>query len=236
MNLSELQALANLANAQKSTGPRSEAGKQKSSLNAMKHGLTGQVVVLPEDNMAAYNAHVDKITALRGAVTYEECLLAKNVADSYWRVERIKNIENGTFAVGHMSKLKVDTGNDKVNDLVSNTQVFHGESKGFSNMALYEQRILRARKQDEAALKEMIEARKAKEAKELEEAKLLAKLAWMENRDYDPKADGFVYSRQEIRAIIEREKRLEDAKHYQKVGWSRHNRPQSRSPWPPKAA
>ena len=61
-------------------------------------------------------------------------------------------------------------------------------------------------------------------------------IIFMENRDYDPKADGFVYSREQIRSIIEREQRLQDAKHYEKAGWSRQNRPPSRSPRPPKAA
>ena len=41
------RAAVNKANAQKSTGPRTAAGKQRSSLNALRHGLTGQTIVLP---------------------------------------------------------------------------------------------------------------------------------------------------------------------------------------------
>ena len=43
------RAEANRENAQKSTGPRTEEGKRKFSLNGIRHGLTGQVVVLPID-------------------------------------------------------------------------------------------------------------------------------------------------------------------------------------------
>jgi hypothetical protein len=39
---------------QKSTGPRTPAGKQRSSLNALRHGLTGHIVVLPTEDQAAY--------------------------------------------------------------------------------------------------------------------------------------------------------------------------------------
>ena len=46
--VSELKLLANRLNAQKSTGPRTEAGKNKSKINALKHGLRAQeLVILP---------------------------------------------------------------------------------------------------------------------------------------------------------------------------------------------
>ena len=46
-------ASINRENAQHSTGPKTEAGKQKSSLNALRHGLTGQTVVMPAEDLAA---------------------------------------------------------------------------------------------------------------------------------------------------------------------------------------
>ena len=46
----EAQVHANRANAQLSTGPSSASGKAKSSLNAVKTGLTGRTVLLPGDD------------------------------------------------------------------------------------------------------------------------------------------------------------------------------------------
>src|SRR5579862_2602335 len=40
--VSEAKLAANRANAQLSTGPRTEAGRQRSALNGMKHRLTGR--------------------------------------------------------------------------------------------------------------------------------------------------------------------------------------------------
>ena len=37
------RASINRANAQRSTGPRTESGKKVSSLNALRHGLTGDL-------------------------------------------------------------------------------------------------------------------------------------------------------------------------------------------------
>src|SRR6516164_6569308 len=47
---SAAQILANRQNAAHSTGPKSPEGKQTSSRNATRHGLTGVFTVLPHDN------------------------------------------------------------------------------------------------------------------------------------------------------------------------------------------
>ena len=54
MATSPLQLAANRRNAQLSTGPTTETGKKKASLNALRHGLTAQIVVLPGEDLAQY--------------------------------------------------------------------------------------------------------------------------------------------------------------------------------------
>ena len=48
MPASEARIEANRRNAMKSTGPVSEAGKERSRRNAVRHGLTGTGLVVPE--------------------------------------------------------------------------------------------------------------------------------------------------------------------------------------------
>ena len=48
------QTLANQQNSQHATGPRTPEGKHQSSLNSLRHGLTGQTVVLPGEDTEAY--------------------------------------------------------------------------------------------------------------------------------------------------------------------------------------
>jgi len=49
------RAAINRENSLKSTGPKTEAGKQISSLNALRHGLTSQVVIMPNEDLEAYH-------------------------------------------------------------------------------------------------------------------------------------------------------------------------------------
>ena len=46
----------NRANARYSIGPKTESGKKVSSLNALRHGLTGQIVVMPNEDLGSLPA------------------------------------------------------------------------------------------------------------------------------------------------------------------------------------
>ena len=47
---SEKQRVANRANAKRSTGPKTETGKALSRMNAHKHGLTAETIVIGDED------------------------------------------------------------------------------------------------------------------------------------------------------------------------------------------
>jgi len=53
MTCSPAQLSANRANALRSTGPKTDEGKARSRANALKHGLTGEGIVLPTEDAEA---------------------------------------------------------------------------------------------------------------------------------------------------------------------------------------
>ena len=61
--LTPAQQAACQQNAQKSTGPRTAAGKFKTRLNAVKHGLTAKLPVLPFESAEDFQALSDGFTA-----------------------------------------------------------------------------------------------------------------------------------------------------------------------------
>ena len=56
------QVTANRANAQHSTGPRSEQGKARSSQNNLRYGFRSQSVLLPGDDPAEYEELLAELT------------------------------------------------------------------------------------------------------------------------------------------------------------------------------
>ena len=98
--ISPAQLAANRANAQLSTGPRTSAGLEKSSKNAVKTALTGRTVLLPTDDVEEYAAFVDGFEHDLKPVGAIECELVQIIADCHWRLRRIQTLEYALYAHG----------------------------------------------------------------------------------------------------------------------------------------
>jgi hypothetical protein len=84
---------ANRANAQHSTGPRTEEGKDRSRLNGLSHGLTSKAAFLPWENHEAYEAlHAAFDRDYNPAGDLESELL-RAMADAWWRLDRARRME-----------------------------------------------------------------------------------------------------------------------------------------------
>ena len=59
--ISEKQLEANRRNAQRSTGPKTPEGKAHSSRNNLRHGLTGQITVLPNEDREVHDAFCNEL-------------------------------------------------------------------------------------------------------------------------------------------------------------------------------
>src|SRR5271168_1963507 len=79
----------NRQNAQASTGPKTEEGKQRSSLNATRHGFTGQTLVLSPEEKDAYETHCIAYMEQYQPATHEETELIQQYADLSWSLHQI---------------------------------------------------------------------------------------------------------------------------------------------------
>jgi hypothetical protein len=83
------RAAINRANSRHSIGPRTDSGKQRSSLNALRHGLTAVSPVLPSEDQAAYDAHRRGFFDEYQPATPTETQLVQELADTSWRLNGI---------------------------------------------------------------------------------------------------------------------------------------------------
>jgi hypothetical protein len=93
------QIEANRRNALKSTGPKTEAGKQASRCNAVRHGLTAETVLSAFENAEDYKAFEAAITADYDAQSAVERELVLRLASILWRLRRATTMETGLFEI-----------------------------------------------------------------------------------------------------------------------------------------
>jgi hypothetical protein len=98
------QIEANRRNALKSTGPTSEAGKERSRRNAMRHGLTAETVVEPLEDPDEYKAFEMSITSEFDAQTAVERELVLRLASVLWRLRRSTAIETALLQIAKPSE------------------------------------------------------------------------------------------------------------------------------------
>jgi len=93
------QIQANRRNALKSTGPKTEAGKQVSRCNALRHGLTAETVLSALEDAEDYKAFEAAITADYDAQSVVERELVLRLASLLWRLRRATTMETGLFEI-----------------------------------------------------------------------------------------------------------------------------------------
>ena len=185
----EKQIEANRRNAQFSTGPKSQTGKQNSSRNATRHGI----FAVPQSTELHDNFTDAIINDLNPANAMER-QIAQLIAEDHYRLNRIREIETALFAQG-------DPGT-----------IFLQHAKELERLTLYESRISRNSQRNHAHLKTLQNERKAESVRQLAEAQLLAQLNLSQGHAYHPEHDGFVFSSTEINTAIDRNNRLQTAR------------------------
>ena len=185
----EKQLEANRRNAQYSTGPKSEHGKQNSSRNSTRHGL----FAVPQST-EAHDHFTAAIVADLNPANHLERQTAQLIAEDHYRLNRIREIETGIFS--------------RSSDPAA---IFLEHFKELERLTLYESRINRNLQRNLTQFKTLQTERKAERTRQMAEAQLLAQVNLSQNRPYHPEQDGFVFSAPEINAAIDRNNRLQQA-------------------------
>ena len=89
------KTLANRLNSKKSTGPKSEAGKRRSSLNSIKHGLYGEKIAIIGENIDEINDIIERLVKELKPVGINQEIIVSKMVDLAIRLRRIPLLEAG---------------------------------------------------------------------------------------------------------------------------------------------
>jgi hypothetical protein len=175
--VSVYRATINRANSQHSTGPRTEAGKQRSSLNALSHGLTARTAVLPSEDPAAYEQHCRQFRDEYQPATPTESQLVQELADTSWRLNRIPLFEAA---------------------LLTHTANPESLIPALSILGLHGARLSRQFQKALDQLRTLQSERRHQERRQLREAADLLELHKHKGIPWEPRDHGFVFSKDQV--------------------------------------
>jgi hypothetical protein len=161
---SERQINANRENGKLSHGAITDEGRNICKMNALKHGLTGATILLPDDDLSAYQKSVAIVFDHYQPVTDIEKLAIQEVADTKWRLLRIPILESGIFAKGRMENrylFHAEVIDPQDRHVVVEGEIQHTYTKTLSNLTLQQSRLQRHL---ERKIKEFNELRAEREA------------------------------------------------------------------------
>ena len=199
-------------NQSKKPGPKTEAGKRRSSANATKHGLAGRTVLLPTDDLAEYQTFTEEFLHSLDPRTPHERELARTISDGYWRLRRVRTTEDSLYALGHDEPAgDFDAENETIHAACTAGRTFRDNDRAFVNLSIYESRIHRTIEKATKQLTQLQTERRARRNAEILEAIRLRNLNKSKNLPYIPAEDGFVYSPEEIEIEAHRHSRRREA-------------------------
>lgn len=161
---SDKQVRANRLNAQRSTGPISPRGLGHSSFNGLKHGLYARDVVLPGEDVAAFDAMVQNMTeALKPQGKAEEAMVRRAI-DIWWRLGRTASMEAGFLSPSWSDDPRAEWQQTGIGGLIDGFRMVLDHGAVLDQLGRYEARLERALKRTFDLLFQMQAQRRRREA------------------------------------------------------------------------
>ena len=209
----------NRANAKHSTGPKTQAGKHRSSLNALRHGLTGQTIVMPAEDLEAYQHHIQSFVDEYHPQGPTEIQLVQSLADAAWRLNRVSALETNLLTHDIIyDDFPNHESTHEMREAIAIAAALDSHTKALANLSIHGQRLSRQFERTVAQLQKLQETRRAKEEQDLDNFLDITEMYEEKGETYDPSEDGFVFSEAQINATIlrrNRERLLEEVAEYE---------------------
>ena len=200
------RAEINRSNSEHSTGPRTEAGKQRSSQNALRHGLTARSAAIPSEDPAAYQRHCRQFMDEYQPATPTETQMVQQLADTSWRINRIPMLEADVFARVEPPDSPTPSPEPPAFDIVDAHRLL-------ANLTLNSTRLSRQFQKTLEQLREIQLDRREHEQVDLKAAAGIHELNKYEGVPWEPSDLGFVFSKEQVERHAQRLIRENQSRH-----------------------
>jgi hypothetical protein len=196
---SQKQIDANRQNAQNSHGPTTPEGQKRSSLNATKHGLTGQTLVLSAGEEAPYAQFVKEYFEDWQPFDVTTRQLTQQLADAHWSIHQIFVQQSNLLAMINAATAQLNETSDAITAATTVAKL----SKTLSTYSIYETRRRRFADAIELKLVTLVNDRAERLKNEIPEAAKIAKAMKAQGKPFNPADFGFVCSALDIEQFLE---------------------------------
>ncbi len=166
------RAATNLANAQHSTGPVTDAGKEKVRFNALKHGVCAKAVLLPHEDKEKFIELGESLRRVWRPDTELENKLLAELQECEWRLDRIRKAETNLLSLGIRENLATfaDEEDLEVRRGLAEAAAWRANARHFSQFRRHENALLKEKDSLEGMLTRLMQFR----VKQIEEQKAKA--------------------------------------------------------------
>ncbi len=178
-------------------GPKTPEGKKLASLEALRHGLTGQMVVMPTEDLEAYKRHFASFVFEYEPQGATESSLVQALADSSWRLNRVANLETNLLT------LTAAFAPDPISSATEMAAAIGTHVKALANLSMHTQRLSRQFEKTVTQLRDLQKTRLDKQQQDLETTLDMMEEHKEKGETYSPSEDGFVFSPAQISRAIQ---------------------------------
>jgi len=190
------RAQINRNNSRHSTGPITFEGKRRSCLNALRHGLTGQTIVMPAEDLEAYQHHIQSFVDEHQPQGPTETQLVQSLADAAWRLNRVSALETNLLTHGIIyDDFPNHESTHEMREAITIAAALDSHTKALANLSIHGQRLSRQFERTLALLQKLQSGRRTKPQAE-------PQMHTKEEQSYAAaeglRRDGFVFSNDEV--------------------------------------
>jgi hypothetical protein len=160
-----MRARINQQNSLHSTGPRTDEGKKRSKMNAVKHNLSGNHLILQEHELEAYAERTKAMLADLKPQSEPERQIAQKIIDLNFRINRITAIENNMLNFDMCANERENSSDEaRVEIMRAQTKAWKQDAQSFEILGRYEARLSRQLLQYQKEFERLQTIRKAETA------------------------------------------------------------------------